>query len=143
MRALIPPTLLSLQYLCVESLQILILLEDFVELVPINGTTREDILKALMQCIKVMGLNLSKLVSVTTDGAPAMIGKCKGVVALLQKHLEHPRRSYKITKSHCLVHQEALCTRTTNFKSVVDAVVKAVNVILSCGMNHVSFASFY
>ena len=60
MRAFIPWALLSLRHLCVESLQILILLEDFVELVPMKGTTTgEDALKALMQYIKGMGLDLS------------------------------------------------------------------------------------
>ncbi|CAK8696815.1 unnamed protein product [Clavelina lepadiformis] len=56
--------------------------EDFVDLVPMKGTTTGvDILKALLQCTNSMNLNLSKLVSVTTDGAPAMIGKNKGAVA--------------------------------------------------------------
>ena len=116
------------------------IVQDFVELVPLKGTTTgEDILKALMQCIKSVGLNLSKLVLVTTNGAPAMIGKRKGVVALLQKHLEDHGRSDKMTKSHCLFHQEAVCTRKTNFKSVMDTVVKAINLILSRGMNHRQF----
>ena len=45
--------------------------EDFVELVPIKGTaTGADIMKTLLQCLEVMNLNFSKLVSITTDGAP-------------------------------------------------------------------------
>ena len=44
--------------------------EDFVELVPMKGTkTRADILKELLQCTNGMSLDLSKLVSATTDGA--------------------------------------------------------------------------
>jgi len=76
-------------------------------------TTGADILKALLQCTNSMSLDLSKLVSVKTDGAPAMIGKNKGAVALLQKHLE--------------------------VKSVIDTVVKAVNMILSHKQNHRQF----
>ena len=52
--------------------------KDFVELVPMKGTTTgADILKSLLLCTNSMSLDLSKLVSVTTDGAPAMIGKKK------------------------------------------------------------------
>ena len=79
-------------------------------------TTGADILKALLQCTNSMSLDLSTLVSVTTDGAPAMIGKNKGAVALLQKHLEDLGRNEKISKVHCLIHQEALCAKTTNLK---------------------------
>ncbi|XP_076810261.1 general transcription factor II-I repeat domain-containing protein 2A-like [Clavelina lepadiformis] len=114
--------------------------EDFVELVPMKGTaTGADILKALLQCTNSLNLDLSKLVSVTTDGAPAMIGKNKGAVALLQKHLEDLGRNDKISKVHCLIHQEALCAKTTNLKSVMDTVVKAVNMILSHKRNHRQF----
>ena len=106
--------------------------EDFLKLIPTKGTTTgADILKALLQCINSLSLDLSKLVSVTTDEAPSMIGKNKGAVALLQKHLEDLGRNGKITEVHCLIHQEALCAKTTNLKSVMDTVVKAVNMILS------------
>ena len=63
--------------------------ENLIELLSLKGTTTgADILKALLRCTSNMSLDLSKLVSVTTDGAPAMIGRNKGAVALLQKHLE-------------------------------------------------------
>ena len=114
--------------------------EDFVELVPIKGTTTgADILKALLQCTNRMSLDLSKLVSITTDRAPAMIGKNKGAVALLQKHLEDIGLNNKTTKIYCLIHQEALCAKTTNLKSVMDTVVKAVNMILSHKLNQRQF----
>ena len=55
--------------------------EDFIKLVLMKGTTsKEDILKALVHCINGMSLDLSKLVSVTTHGAPAMIGKNKALL---------------------------------------------------------------
>ena len=111
--------------------------EDFVELVPMKGTTTgADILKALLQCTNRISLGLSKLVSATTDGAPVMIGKNKGAVALLQKHLKDIGLNNKITKIYCLIYQEALCAKTTNLKSVMDTVVKAVNMILSHKLNH-------
>ena len=57
--------------------------EDFVELVRIKGTTTgANILKALLQCTSSMSLDLPKLVSITTDEAPAIIGKNKGDVII-------------------------------------------------------------
>ena len=114
--------------------------EDFVELVSMKGTTTgADILKALLQCTNRMSLDLSKLVSITTGGASAMIGKNKGAVALLQKHLKDIGLNNKITKIHCLIDQEGFCAKTTNLKSVMDTVVKAVNMILSHKLNHRQF----
>ena len=68
-----------------------------------------------------------------------MFGKNKSAVALLQKHLEELERDDKITKVHCLIHQEALCAKTTNLKSVMVTVVKAVNMIFSHKLNHRQF----
>ena len=114
--------------------------EDFVELLSMKGTTTAaDILKELFHCTNSMSLNLSKLVSVTTDRAVATIGKNKGAVALLQKHLEDLGRNDEITKVHCLIHQETLCAKTTNLKSIMNTVVKAVNMILSHKLNHRQF----
>ena len=104
--------------------------QNLIELVPLKGTTTgADILKALLQCTSNMSLDLSKLMSVTADGAPAMIGRNKGAVALLQKHLENLGRNDKITKVHCLIHQEALYAKTTNLKNVMDTVVVVVVVV--------------
>ena len=101
-------------------------------------TTGADILKALLHCTNSMNLDLSKLVLLTTDGAPAMISNNKGAVVLLQ-NLEDLGREDKITKVHCLIHQEALCAKTTNLKSIMDTLVKAVNMILSHKLNHRQF----
>ena len=68
-----------------------------------------------------------------------MIRKREGVAALLQKDLGDHEHSDKITKLHCLIHQKALRARTTNFKSVMNTVMKAVNVILSHEINHGQF----
>ena len=60
--------------------------EEFVKLSPLNDTTTgADILKATHAIINDFGLKLEKLVGVTTDGAPAMIGKEKGFISLLEK----------------------------------------------------------
>ena len=50
--------------------------EKFVQLFLMMGTnTGANILKALLQCLEAMNLNLSKLVLTTTDRAPSIVRK--------------------------------------------------------------------
>ena len=89
--------------------------EEFVELIPLkNTTTGADILKALLQCLAAKNLILSRLVSITTDGALSMVGKNKGVVSLLQKHMENNEINNSIVKLQCLIYQEALCAKAAS-----------------------------
>ena len=106
-----------------------------------NTTTGEDILVAVLKCFYCYELDLSKLVSITTDGAPAMVGKNKGFVALLEKHMSAAGYQNKIIKLHCIIHQEALCAKNAEIKEVMQVVVKIVNYILSQGLNHRDFRS--
>ena len=59
------------------------------QLVPLkNTTTGKDIFEAVLLCLKEFKLDLSKLICVTTDGAPAMVGNKKGFVTLLENHIK-------------------------------------------------------
>ena len=50
--------------------------ENFVQLFFMMDTnTGANILKALLQCLEAMNLNLSKLVLTTTDRAPSIVRK--------------------------------------------------------------------
>ena len=86
-----------------------------------------------------MNLDLSKLSGVITDGAPAMVGEKKVFVALLQNHIGIDKN---IINLHCIIHQEALCAKSLNFKDIMAVVVKTVNFILSRGLNHRQFQEF-
>ena len=115
-------------------------LEEFVKLIPMKNTsTGADIQKEILQCLEVKNLNLARLVSVITDGAPSMVGKHKGVVSLLQKHMQINGIDNSIVKLQCLIHQEALCAKVASLKDVMSIVVKTVNLILSLGLNHHQF----
>ena len=47
--------------------------EEFLQLFPLRGTTTgKDIFDAMLQCVEQYSLDFSRLVCVTTDGAPAM-----------------------------------------------------------------------
>ena len=86
-----------------------------------------------------MNLDLSKLIGVTTDGAPAMVGTKKGFVSLLQEHVSV---DHKLIKLHCIIHQDSLCAKSLNFKDIMAVVITTVNFILARGLNHRQFQEF-
>ncbi|KAG0716588.1 General transcription factor II-I repeat domain-containing protein 2A [Chionoecetes opilio] len=111
--------------------------EEFLQLVPLHSTTSgQDIFDAVLQCVKQHSLDLSRLVCVTTDGAPAMTGKKKGAASLLVRHCEAAGHTQPIHKVHCIIHQESLCSKSANLTDVMSVVVKVVNSILSRSLNH-------
>ena len=89
--------------------------EEFLELVPLKSTTTGvDIFEAVKSSLEKFKLVPLKLVSVTTDGAPAMVGKNKGFVTLLEKTLIELGNQNNLIKLHCIIHQEALCAKNTD-----------------------------
>uniref|UniRef100_A0A2H6N8U4 DUF4371 domain-containing protein n=1 Tax=Micrurus carvalhoi TaxID=3147026 RepID=A0A2H6N8U4_9SAUR len=73
-------------------------------------------------------LDWAKLASVTTDGAPSMVGCVKGVVAHINKEMTKHNHLYPIA-IHCLIHQQALCYKSLKWDSVMKVVVSCVNFI--------------
>lgn len=63
----------------------------------------------------------------TTDGAPAMVGRQKGAVKLIEEKVGHP-----IMKLHCIIHQENLCAKMSNsdLNEVMATMAKVVNFIV-------------
>ncbi|KAG0720046.1 General transcription factor II-I repeat domain-containing protein 2 [Chionoecetes opilio] len=114
--------------------------EEFLQLVPLHGTTTgQDIFDTVLQCVKQHSLDLSRLVCVTTDGAPAMTGEKKGAASLLMRHCEAAGHTQPIHKVHCIIHHESLCSKSANLTDVMSVVVKVVNSILSRSFNHRQF----
>ena len=114
--------------------------EEFLQLVPLRGTTTgKDIFDVMLQCVEQYSLDLSRLVCVTTDGSPAMIGQKKSATSLLVRHFEATGHTQPIHKMHCIIHQEALCAKSANLVDVMSVVVKVVNSILSQSLNHRQF----
>ena len=62
--------------------------EELVSLVSLmDTTTGENIFQVIISVISSLGINLSNICGVTTDGAPAMVGKVKGAVSLIEKEM--------------------------------------------------------
>uniref|UniRef100_A0A3B3HB02 Uncharacterized protein n=1 Tax=Oryzias latipes TaxID=8090 RepID=A0A3B3HB02_ORYLA len=113
------------------------LLEESLALLPLTGTTRgEDLFKSFNEFAKEKNLPMDKLVLVCTDGAPCMVGKNRGFVALLR---DHEKR--RILSFHCILHQEALCAQMCNEQlgEGMLLVVRVVNFIVARALNDCQF----
>jgi hypothetical protein len=91
----------------------------------LENTTGTEICKAVANKI-TNKLDLSKIVSVTTDGAPSMVGREAGFVTLFTKYVGHPLLGF-----HCIAHEEALCAKAglKELEVVMKIVTKVDNFI--------------
>ncbi|XP_072377810.1 general transcription factor II-I repeat domain-containing protein 2-like [Diabrotica undecimpunctata] len=110
----------------------------------LKGQTKGvDILNVLLDECSKTDLDLSKLSGVATDDAPSMIGVNSGLVILLKKHLQEKNiNAEDLMQFHCIIHQEALCSKKIEFQNVVKVVVSIVNFIKSRALNHRQFKQF-
>ncbi|XP_076058534.1 general transcription factor II-I repeat domain-containing protein 2A-like [Oratosquilla oratoria] len=100
-----------------------------------STTTGQDICDAVLQCVDQHSLDLSCLMCVTTDGAPAMVGEKKGAASLLVCHRDAGGYTQPNNMMHCIIHQESLCAKSANL-DVMSVVVKVVDPILSRSLSH-------
>nr|XP_054590733.1 SCAN domain-containing protein 3-like [Nothobranchius furzeri] len=114
--------------------------EELFCLTPMPETTRgEDIANVFMERFEERGIDIAKIFAVTTDGAPAMVGKHRGAVTLIEEQIGHP-----IMKLHCIIHQENLCAKMSNsdLNDVMATVAKTVNFIVKrSALTHRQFQS--
>lgn len=102
--------------------------EELLKVIPLKGHTRgEDIFFAMKQLILSEKIPLQKLVSITTDGAPALRGSKNGFLALCQRDESFPQ----FLTYHCILHQQSLCGKFLNLNETMKTVVKIVNKIRS------------
>lgn len=111
--------------------------EESLAVLPIKGSTRgEDLFKSFMEFTHEKKLPMDKLLSVCTDGAPCMVGKNKGFVALLREHEKRPILSF-----HCILHQEGLCAQMCDgqLSEVMSLVIRVINFIVARALNDRQF----
>jgi len=105
------------------------LYEELCCLIPLGGTVKGvNIITAFVSYFENQNININKIFCVTTDAAPAMVGKNKGFVKLLQDHIGRQVLSF-----HCIIHQESLCAKMSSLclNFVMGTVIKIVNFIVS------------
>ena len=110
------------------------IVEELLHLIPMKeSTTGQDVLNALLPALS--GFNLSKLVSVTTDGASAMVGSTKGLLQLLIDYYRSLGCAQERRRVHCIVHQESLCAKAAGINDIMSVVVKLMNAVLARPLN--------
>ncbi|KAM9316753.1 general transcription factor II-I repeat domain-containing protein 2-like [Gastrophryne carolinensis] len=116
--------------------------EELAALQSIKGTTTgEDIYEKVCQTVNGLELDWAKLASVTTDGAPSMVGSKKGVIARINQEMDKHNYSHPLA-IHCLIHQQTLCSKSLKLDSVMTIVVSCVNFIRAHALNHRQFQEF-
>ncbi|XP_066515342.1 general transcription factor II-I repeat domain-containing protein 2A-like [Hoplias malabaricus] len=110
--------------------------EELLTVIPMHGqTTAQEIFHQLCDAIENAGLPWKRFVGITTDGAPSMTGRKNGLVALVKKKLEEESVEEAIAL-HCIIHQQALCSKCLRFDNVMSVVVKCINQIRSRSLKH-------
>ena len=64
--------------------------------------------------------SVQKLVSITTEGAPAMVGHVNGFYAKCSEDDAFP----DFLNYYCIIHQQALCAKMLNMKEIMDMAMK-------------------
>ena len=87
--------------------------------------------------LRERNIDMSKIVSVTTDGAPNMVGRNVGFVTLFTEVVGHP-----ILPFHCIIHQKVLCAKVglKELNDVLSIVTKVVNLISARALHKRQFS---
>ncbi|XP_071055109.1 general transcription factor II-I repeat domain-containing protein 2A-like [Onthophagus taurus] len=113
--------------------------EELLDLVALRETTRGiDIKNAFNMVLNNFHLPIDKLVSVATDGAPAMTGKNQGLIGLLKSDPKIP----KFVPIHCIIHREHIISKYLKFENVWNIVLKVIHFIRVNAKTHRQFKNF-
>ena len=105
-----------------------IITEELVKSVLLIGsTTEQDIFYDFYECASKMQLDLRKLVSVTIDIAPAVVGSKNAFVFVLEKYATETGSKHSTLKFYCIIHQEILSPKSGGFADIMEVIKKAVN----------------
>ncbi|BFZ20203.1 hypothetical protein BsWGS_23242 [Bradybaena similaris] len=110
--------------------------EESLAVLSMKGTARgQDLFESFTEFAKEKNLLMDTLGSVCTDGAPCMVGKHRGFVALC----EHENR--RIISFHCILRQDALCAQMCGEQlgEVMSLVVRVVYFIVALALNDRQF----
>lgn len=72
----------------------------FAGIIQLTACTAHDFVQAITQFYSKHGVDLQKMVMLTSDGTSVMLGKHNGVAAFLKWQIPH------LTEQHCMAHRE-------------------------------------
>ncbi|KAL4104512.1 hypothetical protein QTP88_019807 [Uroleucon formosanum] len=113
--------------------------EELLAILTFEGITRgEDLFKSFDNFMKKSDLSYDKIVSISTDGAPAMMGIEKGLLKRIRDN------NSGILTYQCIIHQTSLCSKlSATLKDVMDGLIKLINFIRSrSSLQHRQFKEF-
>jgi hypothetical protein len=100
--------------------------------------TGKEISSEVIKCVDdKLGIGFAKLVAICTDGAPAICGKIVGAVTLIEQFI-----GMQITKHHCIIHLQVLCSKVLKCDYVMSVVVSVVNYLRSSRLKHRTCRAF-
>ena len=109
---------------------------------PLKDTTKSrDLYEAVKDMLKWFSMSIVNISGIVTDGAPAMVGKRKGLIKLIKNNAIATQNSC-LMKYYCIVHQENLCTKGLKMDNIMQIIIKTVNFIRAKGLNHWQFQEF-
>ncbi|XP_067933174.1 general transcription factor II-I repeat domain-containing protein 2A-like [Watersipora subatra] len=102
-------------------------MKELLTLVGLEGkTTDQATYEALVKRLDKIKIPLHKCKSVTTDGAPAMVGKYQGLIARLKKDMP------SMLAFHCIIHQTVLCVKLNyHIQQLMCKAMKMINFLRS------------
>ncbi|CAI7732782.1 unnamed protein product [Closterium sp. NIES-54] len=95
---------------------------EFLTLLTVDKCDAASLVDVLLTHLNAVGIDLSKIVGISTDGARVMTGTSNGVVARLRQ------RNPCLVSCHCIAH----CNYSSHAHSQVDITVVAGEVSLTC-----------
>ena len=111
--------------------------EELAALQSLKGTTTGEIIFGkVCQTMKELDPDWSKLASITTDGAPSMVGMSRGLIGRMNPEMEE-RGLPALLQVHCLIHHQALCCKALTWDSVMKIVVPCINFIRAKGLSRI------
>lgn len=112
--------------------------QELASMQTLHGTTKgTDLFGCLDTVLAQYKLPWENMAGITTDGAPAMVGSRSGLATLVGEKVQEC--GGKVSRYHCIIHQEQLCAKSIGLKNVMQDVVKMVNSIRSKALNHRQF----
>jgi hypothetical protein len=94
-------------------------------------TIAEEVCNSLNEFLTSSGIQWSKCVGISTDGARAMSGRLTGLIARIREN------NPSVAWHHCCIHRESLATKKTpeELKKVLNESVKIANFINAKSLN--------
>ena len=116
--------------------------EQLASVCSMHGTTiGEDLFLEVEKTLQCYSLHWNKLQYVIVDGGKNMAGLKKGLFRRIMSKLE----DFHLGKAlflHCIIHQQALCSKHLHISCVMKPVVWAVNFIRIHALIHRQFQTF-